>query len=265
MKVLGIGLSKTGTTSLAEALRSLGYSVVDFPKTMREIERHEAATDTPVAAAYETLDRRFPGSKFVYTVRDKDKWLESCRAMWARRQPLFNSVPFIKTLVRQLYGTTVFDADAFSTAYDRHDAKVRRYFAERPSDLLVVDLSTRTDRWEVLCGFLGKPVPTVDFPRSNTSRDIDELILRLLKLDFDAREVARMSKVPTDYVADLRAGPAFEGFAFTKGYRLSDGWETDLILRGLGAHFRAPAEIADRLRLDRESVERTVERLRAKA
>ena len=66
-KTFGIGLSRTGTTSLTLALEALGLSVAHFPTTMKQIEEHDAATDTPVAASFQSLDSRFPGSKFIYT------------------------------------------------------------------------------------------------------------------------------------------------------------------------------------------------------
>ena len=47
-KVFGIGLSRTGTTSLSEALGILGFSAVHYPATMRDIETHDAAADLPV-------------------------------------------------------------------------------------------------------------------------------------------------------------------------------------------------------------------------
>ena len=43
-KILGIGLSRTGTTSLTRALEILGLRAVHFPRRLREIRRHDAAT-----------------------------------------------------------------------------------------------------------------------------------------------------------------------------------------------------------------------------
>jgi hypothetical protein len=55
--------------------------------------------------------------------------------------------------------------DAWATEYRRHEAVVRAYFADRPDDLLVFDLST--EGWEPLCGFLGHSVPKAPFPWAN--------------------------------------------------------------------------------------------------
>ena len=48
---------------------------------------------------------------------------------------------------------------------ERHEAEVRRYFADRPSDLLVLDVTAAG--WEPLCEFLGLPVPDEPYPHTN--------------------------------------------------------------------------------------------------
>ena len=48
-------------------------------------------------------------------------------------------------------------------AYATHERNVREYFAGRPEDLLVMNV-TAGDGWELLCPFLGKPVPDFPFP-----------------------------------------------------------------------------------------------------
>ena len=76
-KILGIGHSKTGTFSLTTALQYLGYSAIHNPTSLRQVELHAAATDMPVTVIFELLDRMFPGGKFIYSVRDREPWLES--------------------------------------------------------------------------------------------------------------------------------------------------------------------------------------------
>lgn len=53
--------------------------------------------------------------------------------------------------------------------YRRHNAEVRQYFSDRGDDLLEVDWS-RGDGWNELCGFVGKPVPSIPFPHANRGR-----------------------------------------------------------------------------------------------
>ena len=169
MKVFGVGLARTGGLSLATALRSLGYKTVHFPHQDREYLENDAATDSPVALAYRDLDSRFPGAKFVLTIRELPAWLESVRWLFDSSRPLA-ALPegereSIALLRQALYGTTSFDAVALTRAYHRHVEGVKGYFAGR-QDLLVLNI-TAGEGWSKLCPFLGKPIPTSPFPRKN--------------------------------------------------------------------------------------------------
>jgi hypothetical protein len=167
-KIFGIGLSKTGTTSLCEALRMLGYTAIDFPLDLRGVEEHDAATDTPIADSFELLDRRYPGSKFIYTVRQRDEWVRSCKTHWARFIDCgCETRPEAVELFKRLYGTIDFDANLFVEVYDRHEMRVLSYFSRRPDDLLVIDICSGESGWESLCAFLGKEVPHSPFPHMN--------------------------------------------------------------------------------------------------
>jgi Sulfotransferase domain len=170
-KVFGIGLSKTGTTTLNEALQILGYSALHYPVGLRGVEQHDAATDTPIADRFEMLDRTYPGSKFVYTVRQRDDWLRSCKTHWARSVDPREEV---KELSERLYGTAQFDAELFEEAYGRHEKRVLDYFSKRMDDLLVINLCSGNDEWAALCSFLGKKVPDCPFPHGNrTKKDLE--------------------------------------------------------------------------------------------
>lgn len=88
--VFGIGLSRTGTTSLNSALGILGFRSFHLPPITRIdgddcsfvwpwwMNKYDAATDLTVAAVFRDLNRRFPNAKFIYTTRDIDNWLISC-------------------------------------------------------------------------------------------------------------------------------------------------------------------------------------------
>src|SRR4030095_6669082 len=96
-KIFGIGLSKTGTTSLANALQILGYKTRDnigvtnyVAGDLSSIDldlvgAFDALTDTPIPSFYRELDKRFPGSKFILTVRARDEWLTSCKKQFTQR------------------------------------------------------------------------------------------------------------------------------------------------------------------------------------
>ena len=129
MKVICAGLGKTGTTSLASALRVLGYTgykVYDFPEHFEEhtdewlaIYRGEktpdfvsmydgvdGVTDLPAALWYEEILEAFPDAKVILTVRDNDE-------VW------------VQSLVKQLL--TVQDGLLFMKFAAPFSAKVRNY------------------------------------------------------------------------------------------------------------------------------------------
>jgi hypothetical protein len=186
-KVFGIGLSKTGTTSLGLALKRLGIKTIDYPHdptTLRELEQgnfrlsvleqYQAVTDTPVAIYYAQLDKLFPGSRFILTVREKDSWLRSVEEHWKfseewaqRHLPFRRFTYFIHAAV---YGTYAFERERFSFVYDQHVHNVIEYFRDRPEDLLVLDVC-RGDGYGKLCRFLGFPVVDEPFPRANTKHE----------------------------------------------------------------------------------------------
>lgn len=209
-KIFGIGLSRTGTTALNEALEILGFSAIHYPTSWKEIEVYDAATDIPIADAFEMLNAKFPGSKFLYTVREREEWLASCRRYWMMRQDRTNKLN--RELRKRLYGTTDFDPDLFVQAYDRHERRVLSYFAERPEDLLVLDICGGRADWETLCSFLSVPVPGVPFPHTNRLASLDEILMRLLYAIGDSEQVAKIAKVSIPYVEDLRSSQAFRNY-----------------------------------------------------
>lgn len=187
-KVFCIGYQKTGTTSINLALTRLGYRVAsvfgrDLP--LEEIRRtyvarglefartHDAVEDMPFPLIFRELDAAFPGSRFILTWRETDRWLASIRDH-------FGANPGV--LQQLAYGE---DAPApvghearYAEVYDRHNAEVRDYFRDRPTDLLEMNLS-KGEGWEALCGFLGRPAPDEPFPRTNTTGQRKSLAQRI--------------------------------------------------------------------------------------
>lgn len=171
-KVFGIGLHKTSTTSLVNALYTLGYysagywdtgAFADRDELVRhavdEAGRYDAVQDMPWPAFYRELDVAYPGSKFILTVRDPDRWIASVVTHFAdtpiASHEFFYDVP-----------TASGHEERYLERFHQHNAEVREYFADRPDDLLVMDIAAG-DGWEPLCGFLGVPVPTFPFSHQN--------------------------------------------------------------------------------------------------
>jgi Sulfotransferase domain len=79
---------------------------------------------------------------------------------------LWDVYPFTNKVHTALYGRPDFDADVFLARYRRHNQEVLAYFKNRPQDLLVMDMSAGAG-WPELCGFLGLPIPAIDYPKAN--------------------------------------------------------------------------------------------------
>lgn len=190
MKVFGIGMQRTGTTSLARALNMLGVRTLQFPTPLfRDLDHpvgreFDGFTDNPIPLLYEELDAKFPRSRFVYTIRDEGEWLESARWLFSDGAKKFDwqherHRDVIRDMHLRLYGTTTFDEARFLAAYREHDRGVREYFANRPNALLTLDV-TRGDGFEKLCPFLGKPIPDEPFPEQNKSEPFWRIRIRRL-------------------------------------------------------------------------------------
>lgn len=180
MKVFGIGLSKTGTTSLARALETLGFKVKDCMGVTKYIKgdpasidqaalvSYDAFTDTPIPSFYRELDLLYPGSKFILTTRDIEGWLKSCKKQFTKNLAEKRSDAG-NQLFLDLYDTVVFDEEKFKAGYKKFTDGVFHYFKGRPDDLLVIDIA-RGEGWEKLCPFLDKPLQTIPFPKSNVTQ-----------------------------------------------------------------------------------------------
>jgi hypothetical protein len=183
MKIFCIGLNKTGTRSLHEALEILGFRGLHWggPDARTALERGPAIREAvelalregrpllddiddvdaysdilALSSNFDLLDQQYPGSRFILTTRELGAWIES------RRRHVETN---IKRRARGEYPGTflVVDEEAWAREYREHDQRVRAYFADRPDDLLVLDIAAG-DGWEQLCPFVGVPQPTVAFP-----------------------------------------------------------------------------------------------------
>jgi hypothetical protein len=171
--IFGIGLSKTGTTSLFVALDRLGYRSGTY-RHLRALgleewfegnfERdyltgYDAVTDLPLATFFPQLDARYPDSKFILTVRELDSWLESARNHFTPP----DATVFGRDVRLATYGILGYDELRFRYVYETHLRNVTQHFRNRPASLLVLDIVSG-EGWEKLCPFLGRGAPDDPFP-----------------------------------------------------------------------------------------------------
>jgi hypothetical protein len=188
-KIFGIGFYKTGTTTLFEALRVLGYHTVNGDKPgsypgaddgaalIRQIdagdyrlptfEMFDAFTDNPYFRIWREIYAQFPDSKYVLTYRDESAWIASCVTFYRNRR--------IRPMRVWMFGEHANPArDAASRrawleAYRAHNAAVRAFFATRPGQYFEFDPTKEPD-WHRLCAFLDAPVPATPWPHANPSK-----------------------------------------------------------------------------------------------
>jgi Sulfotransferase domain len=173
-RIFCIGLNKTGTISLHVALQALGFRSLHWggQASRLAVERairegspllthldgdYDAFSDIQrLSVSFDVLDRQYPGSRFIMTTRPVDSWLDSRRRHVERNVANQATGDYTGTFL------TV-DIEAWRALFLEHDARVRAYFADRPEDMLVLDLPAG-DGYQQLCPFLGVPEPATPFP-----------------------------------------------------------------------------------------------------
>ena len=183
-KVFGIGLNKTGTTTLGQCGEILGFRSTscdrdlledfvvrkDLSGIRRKAEQYDFFEDWPWPLLYKELDLMFPGSKFILTVRKSEEdWFESLKKHALRTHPT-------KHCRKLAYGHHFphHKKAEFIDIYRNHNACVRDYFKDRRDDFLELCWETG-DGFERLCDFLDLKVPDKTLPHANRAIDQDAI------------------------------------------------------------------------------------------
>ena len=192
IQVIGAGVGRTGTYSLKLAINQLGLgpchhmeavlqnmpaqvplwsaAVKGEPDWNAIYDGFESAVDWPTAAYFRDLIKAFPSAKFILTERDPDNWADSFGAtIYKLLAGLDEGPPEMKAWLDMANDTidkTGFpaglDRDQLAQAFVAHNEAVK---ATIPADqLLTYEVK---QGWAPLCEFLGVPVPTGEFPRTN--------------------------------------------------------------------------------------------------
>lgn len=174
-KVFGVGLNKTGTTTFATCMQSLGYRHMgyrldllrhfragNYEEIFAVTDRYQSFDDWPYPLMYKLLADRYPDARFVLTVRaDPEAWFESLCRHSRRSHPLSNARRFV-------YGYRYPDnAKAHHIDfYLRHNAAVQAHLGSRVKVLCWEN----GDGWNELTSFLGISPPDLPFPHVNAGQ-----------------------------------------------------------------------------------------------
>lgn len=184
-KIFGIGLSRTGTLTLATALEKLGLRTLHWNNPLTgelisegDLHLYDAFTDIPICTFFEKQFHTFPNAKFVYTTRPIESWCNSFEAHWQRvhglagfeqiKQAFASGMEFsYGSYFREIHSQLFLRHASAADAYNSYDKRVRQFFdGERQQRFMEFNVFDG-DGWAKLCGFLGKAIPDVPFPFEN--------------------------------------------------------------------------------------------------
>ena len=168
MKVVGVGLNRTGTKTLRRYLLEWGYAhrsyeLEAFERYRRgevdslldDIAADDSCEDWPWPLLYREIDERFPDARFILTTRkDPETWYRSLCNLAVRMGPL-------NDFERHIYGYSMPHGhrEEHFAYYDAHNRAVRDHFAGRPGKLLEICWETSADAAGELAAFLGHERP----------------------------------------------------------------------------------------------------------
>lgn len=200
MKYFGIGFNKTGTTTLKECFKILGflphadYSTSkhlisnfvndDFSKIYPFINNYTSFQDAPWSYLslddIKKIDNSFKNSKFILTIRDSESWFMSL-LKWHTNTVKFGVnfkdkvyLPYCKVLgmCQKTHMTPknfLEQKNIIIKNYEKRNEEITKYSIGK-ENFLVIDIFNNNNNWEVLCNFLGKPVPNIIFPHKNKTK-----------------------------------------------------------------------------------------------
>jgi len=188
-KIFCVGQNKTGTTSIGATLKELGYKLgnqrvsqlllphylkQDYSPIFKFCSSADAFQDIPFSLPnfYKALDKEFPNSKFILTERNNaEEWYHSMINWEIKRfskdglgtptlEQLRNANHCyqgfcydVKTILYPNNLYKLYDKEVCIRKYKQHNQDVKDYFKNRPSQLLVINLSNATHIHH-LCSFL---------------------------------------------------------------------------------------------------------------
>jgi hypothetical protein len=157
-KIFGLGLPKTGTTSLAKYLENIGITTIHDDVTffrnkgniqsIKSLLIYDAYVGSLCVTRYEIIEK-FTKEKFIITDRDKDSWLESSK--------IWFSQPGNSNIRMELFGCDMWDREKFSKVYDTYIIDLVEVLEKNKCDYIIIDIiNTNNDVVsQQICDFVG--------------------------------------------------------------------------------------------------------------
>jgi glycosyltransferase involved in cell wall biosynthesis len=185
-KVFVIGAPKTGTSSVGRAYEMMGcrdkgfdpmlQTYVDhghFPPVWDTIAMYDSFSDGPFNSGvfYEKLYNRFPGAKFVLTMRDEESWLKSHMAHFSPNGS--------NSKVKERFRMLEYSPEEWREWFRLRNAAIRSFFASRDASRLLLEIDIFSESadecWKKLAAHvqgLSPPPVGTPFPHTNATLHI---------------------------------------------------------------------------------------------
>jgi hypothetical protein len=214
VKLIGVGLPRTGTLSQKIALEMLGFgpcyhmvtvlgelsqarlwnrAIAGDPPWTEIFDGYESTVDWPGGFFYQELTETYPDAKVLLSERDPEEWERSMRqTVWDVRngESLMRKLSDAQGLVfppwqgflKMIDGVLWTGRGTFAAGH-REDGQLAEGMARHheavkrtvaPERLLTWSVS---EGWGPLCRFLGVPAPDAPFPRVNDSQEFVDRVI----------------------------------------------------------------------------------------
>ncbi len=207
MKVIGVGVGRTGTLSLKVALEHLGLGPCFHMRNMIDhLDRlplwqtaadgrpvdwnavfagYQSSVDWPGAAFWRELSSFYPRAKIILTVRDRERWYDSVRETIFHLSGGGPESPLATEALRKVPGIAevhavnrklIWDGPLLQGRFEDRAFAVRAFEEHNasvrrelsPERTLVYEIDAG---WQPLCEFLGVAVPDREFPHVNDRQE----------------------------------------------------------------------------------------------
>jgi hypothetical protein len=159
LKIIIIGLPKTGTSTLTVMLRMLGYTVfgpdIDFIKgddklLLQKFEQGEAFQDYPWCFEWQRFTT-VNNIKFIILYRDREEWWKSFMQSYGNSGENYLSYPYMNIPKLEK------EKNTFLKYYDEYYKKANQFMEANPN--ICFRTSIKTISWNAICSFLNEDIP----------------------------------------------------------------------------------------------------------